>query len=123
MNQSLKTIGVAAFLILSGVLAGRLSAPKADDSYNKELERQNAELAERVLSLENAYETASFELAVAVQEVDAARDSLTIESQKSEFYKIRYEKVKRTPVVIADQRQLDSLLMARYPFLRHPKAR
>lgn len=115
MNLNIKN-GLPIILLGVGLIIGYILPSKQDKSYDQELERQNKELEKRIESLERAYEMASLELALALDEVENARDSLMIESQKSQYYKIRYEKVQRTPVAITGQSQLDSLLRARYRY-------
>lgn len=123
MKIKVNPLIIALLPLVVGLVAGYMIPAKKDVGYETELQRQLEVEKKNAAKYSKAYDSLSLQLGSILEEVESARDSLTIESQKSEYYKIRYEKAKTTPVNIVGQHQLDSLLMVRYPFLRHPKAR
>jgi uncharacterized membrane-anchored protein YhcB (DUF1043 family) len=115
MNPKLKTLLIALLPLVVGLIIGYVIHQPNDNGLYKELESQKKKVELELKANQAKADTLASKLQSALVEVEEAKKAETVESKKTQFWKQEYEKSKRTPVHVNNQRALDSLLSILYP--------
>lgn len=115
MKIKVNPLIIALLPLVVGLIVGYLVTPKRDKAYESELQQQLEDKEKETEKWSKRFDSLAMRHDITLFDIDLMKDTLRNIRYERNYYMKKYENIKRTPVRIAGQSQLDSLLRARYP--------